>query len=379
MIIDASKIKDTAIWWLPSMRRSGFIIYWLVMVLFLTGFIALFFIHMDISVRASGIIRPLNERTEMRSPLSGIIDTMYYKEGEQVEKGNILMVFRDPSLTEKQQMNEADILQCSDFIHDLELLTSSRALYVAIVSSLITPLYKQEAFKFFSGSDEQRIILEKAKHETTLNEKLAEDKVISPKEFYDIRIQQQKAIAAFESFRREQFAGWQADRVKYNTEIKQCISRRIELNQLFETNRIRAPISGSLQELSGRYAGNSIQAGESICSISPDGNLMGECYVSSRDIGLLKTGQPAKFQIDALNYNYFGAGTGNIFSIDNDFILLDKTPVFKVRCRMNEKILRTSNGFPGELKKGMSFQARFITCNRTLWQLLYEGLNDWLK
>jgi membrane fusion protein, peptide pheromone/bacteriocin exporter len=111
---------------------------------------------------------------------------------------------------------------------------------------------------------------------------------------------------------------------------------------------------------------------------SPNGALMAECYVPSKDIGLLKNGQAARFLIDAYNYNYFGAATGFIFSIDNDFILLDKIPVYKVKCRLNESRLKLSNGFSGDIKKGMSFRVRFITCRRTIWQLLYDNLNDWM-
>jgi membrane fusion protein, peptide pheromone/bacteriocin exporter len=379
MICERAEIEETAIWCLPSINRSGLIIYWLVMGLFLTGFTSLFLIRVDISVRANGIIRPLNERTEMKSPLSGIIDTIYYKEGEWVKKGSILMVIRDPVLKEKQQMNETEILQCQDFIHDLSLLTGTDTVSFTKVSSLKTPLYKQEALKFFSDSDKQRVMLEKADHETRLNEKLAKAKVISPKEMYDIRMQREEIISVCESFRREQFTIWQADRLKYNTELKQNISRRSELNQQYENDRIRAPVSGNFQELNTLYAGNSIHFGESICTISPDGNLIGECYVSSGDIGLLKVGQQVRFQIESLDYNYFGGATGNISSIGNDYILLDHVPVFRVRCRLNEKMLTLSNGFPGILKKGMSFRAGFITCNRSLWQLMYDGLNDWLN
>jgi hypothetical protein len=110
-----------------------------------------------------------------------------------------------------------------------------------------------------------------------------------------------------------------------------------------------------------------------------NGPLMGECYVLSKDVGLLKTGQAARLQIDAFNYNYFGVLTGKIYSIDNDFILLNKTPVFKVRCELDDRMLKLSNGYSGEVKKGLGFQARFIICKRSLWQLLYDGLDDWLN
>jgi hypothetical protein len=110
----------------------------------------------------------------------------------------------------------------------------------------------------------------------------------------------------------------------------------------------------------------------------PDGALMGECFVSTKDIGLLNKGQQVMLDVDAFNYNYFGAVTTSIYSIDNDFIEQDKTSFFKVKCRLQNRILKLSNGYAGELKKGMGFQARFLLARRSLWQLLYQRLNDWL-
>src|ERR1700730_9651595 len=152
MILEGTELKDTVLWWTPAMRGSGFMMYWLLMGLFLTGFLSLFFIHVDISVEANGIVRPLNERTEIKSPVAGIVDTIYYKEGDQVRKNDILLEFRDPALVEKQQLSETDISRCKNFIHDLDLLISSTGISVGLVSSLNSPLYKLEALRFLSRS-----------------------------------------------------------------------------------------------------------------------------------------------------------------------------------------------------------------------------------
>ena len=60
MIFEITELKETAVCWLPSIHRSGYIIYWMVTGLFFTGFLLLFFIRVDISVRANGFIRPFN-------------------------------------------------------------------------------------------------------------------------------------------------------------------------------------------------------------------------------------------------------------------------------------------------------------------------------
>jgi multidrug resistance efflux pump len=208
---------------------------------------------------------------------------------------------------------------------------------------------------------------------------LAMESVISPKELYDIQMQEQKTVAACESFRRGQISGWQADLAKNEMELKEYCSRREELLQLHETNRIHAPVSGFLQELNGHYPGSSVQAGEFICSISPGGTMIGECYVPQKDIGMLRMGQQARFQLDAFDYNYFGVITGHIYAIDEDFMLVDKIPVYKIKCRLDGRNKNTYGKFSGEIKKGMGFRARFITCSRSLWQLMYGDIKEWLN
>jgi membrane fusion protein, peptide pheromone/bacteriocin exporter len=370
-------MKDSAHFWIPSLRRSGFIIYWLVIGMFLAGFLALFFIRVDISVRATGIIRPYNERTDIHSPASGIIEQICFKDGDLVLKNNILAIIRDSALVKNQLTNDLEILQYQALIHDLKLLTTDSCNPAAMIPGLHSPLYKQQALRFSSGLSEQQILLSKASRETILNEKLARDKVISQKEIFDIRMQEQKIISANETYRRNQYSEWQADLIKYNTELEQHLFKQEELSQMADQNRIRAPVTGHLQESVRYYPGSTVLSGELICTISPVGFLMGECFVTSKDIGMLKTGQKVRFQIEAFDYNYFGMATGQVFSIADDIILIDKTPVFKVMCRLNETSLKLSNGYTGEIKKGMGFRARFITTKRTLWQLLYDNLKNW--
>jgi HlyD family secretion protein len=142
---------------------------------------------------------------------------------------------------------------------------------------------------------------------------------------------------------------------------------------------IKAPVSGVLQNFNKYYEGSLIQAGEVLAVISPQAELIAECYINTRDAGLLKQQQKTLFQVDAFDYNYFGILTGKILTIDNDFTVIDNKPVFKVRCVLDNKQLHLKNGFAGELKKGMTVQARFVVIKRSLWQLLFDKIDDWVN
>lgn len=88
---------------------------------------------------------------------------------------------------------------------------------------------------------------------------------------------------------------------------------------------------------------------------------------------------PARFQIDAFNYNEWGIITGEIIEISNDIIVTDGQPLFKIRCSLDKKSLRLKNGYVGKVKKGMTLSARFSITERSLFQLLYDNVDDWLN
>jgi HlyD family secretion protein len=96
-------------------------------------------------------------------------------------------------------------------------------------------------------------------------------------------------------------------------------------------------------------------------------------------MGLLKKGMKVTYQIDALNYNDWGFAYGEISEIANDFEVIDKQSVFRVKCRLDTRALKLKNGYTTTLKKGMTLRARFIVTERSLYQLLYDKVDDWLN
>jgi HlyD family secretion protein len=65
--------------------------------------------------------------------------------------------------------------------------------------------------------------------------------------------------------------------------------------------------------------------------------------------------------------------------LPNDIQIVDGKPVFKVKCSLDLEYLELKNGYKGYLKKGMTLQAHFIVTQRTLWQLLYDKIDDWMN
>ena len=355
---------------------GSFSVFGLVSLFVVSFFISLPFLRTTISVKSIGLTRPLNERTEIKPVLSGIIDSLFVKEGDTIKQGQLLATIKDNQTTPQLILNQFELKQRLEFIYDLEKLVNAKE-YSSLI--LETPLYRQQLSRFQFQVSDQEAAIKKATHEQDMYNKLLKDHVIARKEHFDKEIEAERLRAAFEAFKNDQLTSWQNDLQKYKSEVSQLTAQQKQIETDKRNHYIYAPVSGAIQNINSRYKGNFIAAGESLCIISPESNLIGECYVSTRDIGLLKIGQEARFQIDAFDYNYFGILTGKIISIDNDFSIVENKPVFKVRCTFDSTQLHLKNGYKGELKKGLTFQARFVVAERTLWQLLFDKVDDWLN
>lgn len=333
-------------------------------------------IRTTVSISVNGITRPLNERTEIKPLLSGIIDTLLVQEGDTVKQGQLLATIKDQHTLPKSILNQFELKQRLGFIHDLELLLNAKN-YTNL--ALQTPLYRQQLSRFLFHVTDQQAAIKKVTREQEINNTLIKDKVIAPKEHFDKEIEAERLAAAFEAFKNEQLTAWQNDLQRYKLEISQFAAQKQQIETDKRNHYLYATVSGVIQNINTRYAGGFITTGETLCIISPQSNLIGECYVSTRDVGLLKIGQQARFQVDAFDYNYFGILTGKIIAIDNDFSMVENKLVFKVRCSFDSAQLFLKNGYKGELKKGLTFQARFVVAERTLWQLLFDSMDDWLN
>lgn len=351
-------------------------IYLLSLFLVLLSVSILPIIKTNISVKSTGITRPHHERTELKPVLSGIIATLLVKEGDTILQGQLIATIKDNNTEPRFILNEFELTQRLGFISDLEKLTSNIN-YESLI--LQTPLYRQQLSKFLFQLNDQLAAIKKVNREREINNQLIKDKVIAPKEHFDKEIEAERLQASFNAFKNEQITNWQNDLQRYKLEVSQFTAQRNQIENDKKNHFIYAPVSGIIQNINTRYAGGFISAGETLCIISPQSNLIGECYVSTRDVGLLKLHQPVRFQIDAFDYNYFGILTGKVIAIDNDFTMVEYKPVFKVRCSFDSTQLLLKNGYKGELKKGLTFQARFVVAERTLWQLLFDKVDDWLN
>ena len=179
--------------------------------------------------------------------------------------------------------------------------------------------------------------------------------------------------------KQNQLSQWQQALRSYEKELTELENQTAQLRKEMDNLDIKAPVNGTVQNLIGIYAGSSVFAGQELAQISPNTDLLAEVYVSPNDIGLLRPGMNVRMQVGAFNYNQWGLLTGKVKEISSDIQVMNNRPMFEVKCSLEKDHLTLKNGYKGNLKKGMTLQARFVVTQRSLWQLLYDKADDWLN
>jgi HlyD family secretion protein len=86
-----------------------------------------------------------------------------------------------------------------------------------------------------------------------------------------------------------------------------------------------------------------------------------------------------RLQIAAYNYNEWGLLDAKVLRVSDDVVITGEQAHYVVVCRLAKAHLELPNGYRGDLRKGMNVQARFIVARRSLWQLLYDKIDDWIN
>jgi len=336
-------------------------------------------LKVNISVRARGIIRPSSERAAVRSPVSGIIKEAKLNEGLFVKKEELIVIMEDSSLVHKSQWTDREINNRKQLLHDLALIDHAGRNPLRIREDLLSAVMASQWRQHTSAREEWLSELKKIGRQLALYEQLGRDSIIALQELFEKRVDYEKAVSSLESFENAQRNKWVELSAQYKSELGQLLEQRQQLKEEEKSYRIRAPAAGYLQNTGDKYPGSMVSQGELLAMITPETELIAECWIGTADIGLLYTGQRSRFRIDAFNYNYFGALEGKIIAVDHDFTMIGNRPMFKVRCSFNKPYFPTIKGFTARLKKGMELDALFITAQRSLWQLCFDRVNDWLN
>ncbi len=354
-------------------RRSHNLIYMSILIFVFSVFILLPILHISITVQSRGVLRSAHEPNILTlSGYSKVIENRL-KENLTVKKGDTLLILNTAKLDEEISFNHTQEDRVKVYIKDLENLLQNTPWKIT------SPLYKREYLLFNQKEQEYKSKLSQLKRDFELNQELYKKGVVAKIIFEDAEYSWEFLKAETNSFRKQQHKLWETKLEEYRKEIEQYQSSNHRISEEKEQYVLIAPISGTIHSYSGIKAGNFINPNQTLAYISPTEKLLAECYVTPKDIGLIKKNMEVKLQIDAFNYNQWGLVVAKVIEVSEDINIQEQQSFFKVRCELQQKSLFLKSGYEGKLKKGMTLTGRFIVTERTLFQLLYDKVDDWLN
>ncbi|MDR2293378.1 MAG: HlyD family secretion protein [Prevotellaceae bacterium] len=348
-------------------------IYLLVVFAVAAAIAALPFIYVQVSTQARGIIRTPSENNQLQTTVYGEVTEVRISENAEVASGDTLLVLNTQAIQEQISRKEEKIIENSRFIADINQLLSRKT------HRLETAQYSAEKRYFRAAVNEQQTSINYLHQEYQTSKTLYGKHVIAQAEYLQQKNAYDAAVSQMANI-KEQFRNrWEAEKTNYEIENRELESSIKQLEEEKTKYVLKAPASGAVIQFSGIRKGSFIAPGQTIAQISTNDDLLAECYVSPVDIGYIKEKQQVAFQLDAFNYNQWGLAHGRITEISKDVVLVNDQPVFRVRCSLDTKFLQLKNGYKGSLKKGMTLTGRFYLTERSLWQLLFDKVDNWIN
>lgn len=330
-------------------------------------------IKIDISSQSRGIIKSHKDNVPLTTIVSGKIIWQNLKNNQSVLKGDTLIKISKETLETDKFIQDTLSNTAKSVFNDISNVLKGN--YAALHTASIREDYNKYAVK--------RLELQSKVNQATINynrHKILFDKdVIAKAEFEKFVFELQFAKQALTSYDKTQKATWENQRKELSDKIK-TINGSVKKIAVDSRNYfILAPTSGTIENFSGLQSGSFINASQPIATISPNDNLIIESNVYSNDIGLIKKNQTVKFQIDAFNYNQWGLLEGKVIEIDKNITINDQQAFFKVKCKLNSRTLTLKSGYKAQVSKGMTLTTRYIITRRSLFDLLFDKVDDWLN
>ncbi|TLX72267.1 HlyD family efflux transporter periplasmic adaptor subunit [Labilibacter sediminis] len=347
-------------------------IYLTILLLIFSFLISLPLVDVSITSQSRGIIKTQKESTPIQTATYGLVEYCFIEEGKNVSKGDTLLILNTDNIREQINQISKTISDNKLFIKDLNCLLFQN-------KSISSAKYLQIFSEYQSKLKEFDIQLQLLRKEYEIAEYLFKEKVTAEIEYLKKKNSYESLLAEKELFKKQYQNQWQSEKTKLELENEKL---RLTIRQHTKEKKqylITSPTNGTIIDAKGISTGSFLSPGQTIAYISPDEELIAECYISPSDIGYIKLYQHVNFQVDAYNYNNWGFIEGKVIHISEDIITINDNPTFKVQCQLLQKQLKLNSGYAGNIKKGMTLTGRFYLNKRSLFQLLYDKADDWMN
>ncbi len=348
-----------------------------------------------------GYLRPTTGLSKVYPVVAGRIDEIFVKEGQLVEKGQLLARIRmDKHLSSGEEVS-ASIIRELLFQKSLILqnIVTQEKLFVVNKAKSASQEKNTQA-QLLQAQNQQvllkeRLALSKSKLDDTLS--LIKKGYVSEREYQEqqdrhLTMKQQiediyaKVLTQIDQLSQFKFQTQQLP-LQYEEQIAQLSSQLAGINQkISQTDAqrgldVRSNRSGKITNILLK-PGMMTQVNRPLMTILPEGaTLEAVLFVPTRAYGFVRSGQKTRIRYQAFPYQRFGIYLGEIVEVSQSVILPNETtlpvifkePVYQVVVKLGEQGAK-AYGTKVPLQSGMLLEADIMVDKRTLFEWLFEPI-----
>lgn len=354
-------------------KTKSFTIYLVIVLAIIILLILLPIIKVDISSQSRGIIRSTTDNVPVNAIVNGRIVWLNLKNNAYVKKGDTILKIAKQNLETEKTTQTTVSNAITELLRDINLLLSGST------SQLQTSTAREDFVKFRSKKIELQSKVAQAQANFNRNQTLFEKNIIAKAEHEKFEYDLRSANEALKSYVSEQKSSWENQKRDLEERLRNLQGTVSKLKAEENNYIITAPISGTIENFSGLQIGSYLNMSQPIATISAIDHLIVESNVATNDIGLIHKNQKVKFQLDAFNYNQWGLLEGKVIDIDRNITIQENQVFFKVRCDLESTEMMLKSGYKTQISKGMTLTSRYIITRRSLYDLLFDKIDDWLN
>jgi HlyD family secretion protein len=320
--------------------------------------------HTEEIVSAPGKLEPLGSVNEVVIPVNGVVEQVLVKEGQRVNKGQVLLRMDTQSSTDKQASLQQNLLLKRQ---ELDLKQLELARYLEL------------------NSTEQRMLGENLQLQQQIERRL--EQLERQGASSEIQLLQQQNTVQEVKGKLEQT---RADRLRQEAILEQAVKQlRAQISgleaDLSETNttvryqEVKAPVAGVVFDLKAKNPGYVSRGQEAALKVVPYDKLQARVEVPSSDIGFVRAGMPADISIDSFPATDFGVLQGTVRQVGSDALppdQLNQTYRYPAQITLSSQQLKLKSGRSLPLQVGMSLTANVKLRKVSYLQLLLGSFKD---
>ena len=377
-------------------REASRVLVWATAATLFFGLIWAGFFSLDEITRGQGKVIPSSREQVIQSLDSGVLQQMLVREGDIVEKDQVLLQMEDARSGAGYREAHEKYLSLLAIAARLRAEANGTTLTfppeLKESPHLIaqeTNAYKGRKIALADSLEAVDASLSAITREIKLTAPLVKGGVMSEVELLRLKRQQADLMGQRAERKNRYITDANTELTRVNSELSQTKENASAREDAYLSTTIKSPMKGVVKNVQVTTVGGVIQAGQPILEIVPtEDEMLVEAYVKPSEVAFLQVGQKAVVKLSAFDFNKYGGLDGVLEHLSPDTLKDERqqrrpggNPVdleegyFRILIRIKDANM-VRNGKKIEPTPGMTATVEIRTGQKTVLEYLFRPLQN---